>query len=662
MEKKIKNIGILAHVDAGKTTITENILFLANAIRQQGSVDQGSSVSDSLQVEKERGISVKASSLSFEWEEYTINLIDTPGHVDFSAEVERVLAALDGVILVISAVEGIQAHTLTLWEAAKTMNLPCLIFINKIDRPGADYKVIFDELKYKLNIPVFPVYGALNEGEPEAAIFSVFEKSEEAKGYFHEQAIELLAEHDESLLERYLEGETILFQEIQTIAERLSSEGKIFPVYAGIAKTGLGVENLMHGIIQFLPDAHQDKKDTLSGLVFKIEHDKTLGRLTHIRLFAGEIRNRDELINPKREPIGKVSRLKKHFAGKLKEIEVLKAGDIGIVSGLPKVIAGDVIGNPDFVPRKITLQETVLTVQVVAENEADYTALAEALSIMNAEDPMLDFKWYRTEKEFHLSLMGNIQIEIIQALIRQRFGIETSFKNPEVIYKETPTAEGMGYVEYTMPKPCWAVMRFKVEPGEKGSGIHYSSEVNVNKIHKKYQNEISATISKALKQGIKGWEVTDIKITLIDGEDHEIHSRPGDFILATPMGIMRALQDAGTCFLEPVFQFEIAAPEEYLGSIAGDITKMRGSFKSPVFAGDDFIFKGRVPVASAAKYSIRLNSLTGGKAKLKLRFGGYEACPNEYAKTRSYRGVSPLDESQWILHRRGAFKADEREF
>jgi len=662
MSKGIRNIGILAHVDAGKTTITENMLFLANAIRQQGSVDHGSSVSDSLQVEKERGISVKASSLSFEWEEHRINLIDTPGHVDFSAEVERILAVLDGVILVISAVEGIQAHTLTLWEAVKTMKLPCLIFVNKIDRPGADCKSIFDELKDKLNIPVFPVYSAMNEGEPEASFFSVLENDQEVEGYFYEQAIELIAEHDESLLEKYLEGETISYPKIQTIAKHLSSEGKIFPVYTGIAKTGLGVENLLHGIIQFLPKAQQINTEILCGLVFKIEHDKTLGRLAHTRLFAGEIRNRDELINSKGEPIGKVSRLKKHFAGKLKEIEVLEAGDIGIVSGLPEVIAGDVIGSPDFVPRKIILQQTVLMVEAEAENEADYASLAEALFVLYAEDPMLDFKWFRTEKEFHLSLMGDIQIEILQSLIEERFGIKTHFKDPEVIYKETLASEGIGYVEYTMPKPCWAVMRFRVEPGKKGSGINYSSEVSVNKIHKKYQNEIAATISKALKQGVKGWEVTDIKITLTGGEDHEIHSRPGDFILATPMGIMRALQDAGTRFLEPVFQFEIAAPEEFLGSIAGDITKMRGSFESPVFAGDDFILKGNVPVATASKYSIRLNSLTGGKAKLKLRFGGYENCSDEYAKTRQYRGVNPLNESQWILHRRGAFKANEREF
>jgi ribosomal protection tetracycline resistance protein len=661
MSRKIKNIGILAHVDAGKTTITENMLFMAGAIRQQGSVDQGSSVSDFLEVEKERGISVKSASLSFDWKDQTINLIDTPGHADFSAEVERVLSALDGVILVISAVEGIQAHTITLWDAVKTLNLPCLIFINKIDRPGSDYIPILEELKNKMKIPAVAVYGAINEGEANAEIFSVFHERDTHPEIF-EQSLEFLAVHDEDLLEHYFEGKHVQSKDLEELTSKLASHSTVVPVFTGMAKSGLGIIQLMEGMYKYLPNAQASIDTDPTGLIFKIEHDPNFGRLAYVRLYSGIIRNRDEIKNATGDIIGKVARLKKRLTSKLVDIEILEAGDIGVIGGLQDVVAGTTFGNPEFIPGKLSIQQAVLAVQVEPENGAEYAALAEALSVLNIEDPLLDFKWLRKEQEFHLSLMGNMQIEILKSILNDRFGIATKFKEPEVIYKETPAAEGIGYVEYTMPKPCWAVMRFKVEPGEKGSGIVYHSEVGVNNIQRKYQNEISATIPKAIKQGIKGWEVTDIKVTLIAGEDHEIHSRPGDFILATPMGIMRALQKAGTIFLEPYYKFEIIAPEPFLGDIASDVTKMRGTFESPVFLGDEFILSGKVPVSTASKYNIRLNSLSGGKAKLKLRFGGYEKCDDEHAKVKPYLGVNPLDESQWILHRRGAYKADERLF
>ncbi|MEZ5199359.1 MAG: hypothetical protein R2764_24145 [Bacteroidales bacterium] len=227
---------------------------------------------------------------------------------------------------------------------------------------------------------------------------------------------------------------------------------------------------------------------------------------------------------------------------------------------------------------------------------------------------------------------------------------------------ETPAGIMMGYVEYTMPKPCWAVMWFRIEPGERGSGIQYDSEVSVNDIHRKYQNEIKETIPKALSQGLKGWAVTDIKITLIKGEDHEIHSRPGDFILATPIGIMDALNAADTRLLEPVYEFEIKSAEEHLGTIVSDLTKMRATFDSPEFDNELFSLKGKFPVSTSLKYHIRLSSLTGGKGRINTKFGGYQECSDDHGKTREYKGVNPLNTSQWILHKRGAFKADERKY
>ncbi|MDB4303816.1 TetM/TetW/TetO/TetS family tetracycline resistance ribosomal protection protein [Desulfosarcina sp.] len=660
---KIKNIGILAHVDAGKTTITENFLFIANSIKSVGSVDKGSSVSDSMALERERGISIRNSSVSFIWKNITINLIDTPGHADFSAEVERALAALDGVILVISAVEGIQSHTITLWETIKQMGTPCLFFVNKIDRVGADFQRVLQEINKELNAPVIPLYVPDESIENPIPMFLFCsDKLNTSNSNLKELAIETLADRDEEVFEKYLAGEILTWESIKHKIADLTHKQKLIPIYSGVAKLGFGMEPLLDGVLQLLPNAKDNIKDELSALVFKLDHDKTLGKVAHVRLFSGEIKTRDTVINYSQQKEEKIAQIKKVFTHKMIDASVISAGDIGIVTGLQNTQAGDILGSPAMVPVVVSMQKPVLTVQVKAINENQYADLAEALFILNTEDPLLDFSWYKDDREMHLKLMGAVQIEILKSVLEQRFGIETEFDDPTVIYKETPASISEGYIEYTMPKPCWAVMRFQVEPGSKNSGIEYSSKVGVNDIHRKYQNEIKETIPKSLVQGIKGWEVTDIKVTMIAGEDHEIHSRPGDFILATPIGVLRALENSGTRLLEPVYNFQIKAPEEFLGAIVSDLTKMRASFESPEFENESFSLNGIVPVSSSLKYHIRLSSLTGGKGRLRMQFVGYEDCPEEHGKTREFKGVNPLNKSQWILHKRGAFKANERKF
>jgi len=662
--KGIKNIGILAHVDAGKTTITENFLYLSNAIKSMGSVDQGSSVTDSMALEKERGISIKSASVSFNWIDYTINLIDTPGHTDFSAEVERALAVLDGVILVVSAAEGVQSHTITLWDGIKQAGIPCIFFINKIDRAGADFSNVLNQIDKELNAPVFPLYFPQNEGENNASPVFLFgnETLDSSSGRFREIALETLAEKDEEILDLYLEGKNISQDLLFEKLVQLTHKQQIIPLYCGVAKFSEGMVDLLDGVVNMLPNAANNSAAELGALVFKLEHDKTLGKLAHVRLFSGKIKSRDLIVNHTQQKEEKIAQIKKVLTGKMIDANELLAGDIGIVSGLQNARAGDVLGNPVLVPKLTQLQKPVITVHVKAKNDQQYADLAQALSILNMEDPLLGFKWFKDDRELHLNLMGTVQIEVLESILEQRFSIQAEFSDPTVIFKETPAGIAEGYIEYTMPKPCWAVMRFQIEPGETGSGIVYQSEVGVNNIFRKYQNEIENTVPKSLEQGIKGWDVTDIKITLIAGEDHEIHSRPGDFILATPMGILRALENAGTKLLEPVYKFDIKAPEEFLGAIASDLTKMRGTFKSPEFENEYVIIKGILPIATSLKYNIRLSSLTGGKGRLRKQFGGYQPCEDKHGQTREFKGVSPLNTSQWILHKRGAFKADERKF
>jgi ribosomal protection tetracycline resistance protein len=295
-------------------------------------------------------------------------------------------------------------------------------------------------------------------------------------------------------------------------------------------------------------------------------------------------------------------------------------------------------------------------VKISARDPKQYIALSEALSKLNHEDPALDFNWYREEEEFQLKVNGKIQMEILQQLILDRFAIEVEFDEPEVIYKETPKRIAIGFDAYTMPKPCWAEVTFQIEPGPRGSGVVYSSKIGVNDVLQKYQNEVERTVPLALKQGIKGWEVTDLKITMIEGEDHVMHSRPGDFIIATPMAIMKGLVEADSQLLEPILKYRIESPETSLGSITSEILNLRGSFEQPQFTGDRFILNALIPVATSMEFPTFLAAETAGQAVVSTSFHSYKEVDDEFAKTRSFKGISPLDRSKYILKARRAIQ------
>jgi len=656
MDSRPINIGVLAHVDAGKTTLTEHFLYNSGAIRTLGSVDKGSANTDSLSVEKERGISVKASSTSFVWKNRKINLIDTPGHVDFSSEVERALCVIDVAILLISAVEGVQSHTQNIWASLKKLNIPTLIFINKIDRQGADTDAVLLQIKNDLKINTVSIYSTINEGLDTASIQEVFTKN----ATLQEQHIEQLLALDEQLLEDYLEDKKIKNTSYLDAIKKYTNTQQICPVFCGIAKNNIGVTELLNGILDiYTPNLITENKD-LSAYVFKLEHHKTFGAMAHVKVFSGSISSKSVVFNHTQQQETKINQTKIINETKYIDNIPLQAGDIGILTGVVNINAGDVLGNPTHIPQIPQLHVPVLTVQVNSENNADYNALANALQLIDKEDPALQFKWYKAEKELQLLLMGPMQTEILTAILADRFGIKATFTPPKVVYKETITKKAEGYIRYWMPKPCWAILTFLIEPAPLNSGVTYKSIVSQNDISLKYQNEIERTIPKALAQGLLGWEVTDVKITLIKGEDHNIHSRPGDFNLATPMGIMKGLQAGGTHLLEPILNFEINAHEALLGKIASELNTRRALFDTPIFKADTFRLKGSIPVATSMDLGIKLNSITSGKLRLLLSFKEYAVCPKGEGITQPYKGVNPLDEAQWILHRRGAYKADER--
>lgn len=668
MTKVCKNIGIVAHVDAGKTTLTEQLLFASGATRKVGSVDDGTTATDSLSVERERGISVRLATETFYWQDQQINLIDTPGHVDFSAEVERSLRALDCAILVISAVEGVQANTSSIFDALQHLNIPTLIFINKLDRAGADVERVISEIHQELSNHAVLLQQPSHLGQSDAGISERWAATNFPSAFVTEELdpwiqplFERLTELDDELLEAVIEGQPVEFTQLDQQLIQAISRNQLYPVLTGVAKAGVGIHELLNVIIQYLPNAKHKTDHELAAVVFKIEHDQRIGKMAYVRVFEGVLNARDKVHNATRSHAehsveDKANQIKRVMRGKYHDMDCIEAGDIGVVSGLQSAQIGDILGQGDAVPDAYQLSAPLLTVQVIPDQEKDFSALACALTELADEDPLLNLEWLTEQRELHVNINGWIQVEVLQSILEQRFGLAATFQQPSIIYQETPAKSVEGYECYWMPKPCWAIVRFLIEPAERGSGVHYQSKVSVNQIAAKYQNEIQANLHKALKQGIKGWQVTDVKITLIDGSDHVQHSRPGDFIIVTPMAIMNGLSESDTDLLEPILDFQIQAGSELLGAITSDITKMRGSFSSPEFHGNRVILRGKVPAATSLDYPIKLASLSGGHAKLSTRLSGYEKCTPEQGQSIPYRGISPLDRDKYILWARGALQ------
>ncbi len=647
--KSIRNIGIVAHVDAGKTTITEEMLALSGMLRKKGSVDKGSAHTDFLAVERERGISVKSALTNFRWKGVRINLIDTPGHVDFSSEVERSLAVLDGVVLVVSAVEGIQSHTETLWHAITEMNLPMLIVVNKIDRIGADPEGVVFELKKRFSGMITPIQETSDTETSSPKIQNLIDLDNIPDSF-----IESMCECDDVLLSRYLEGNSISKNEVSEVLKKATHSRKLIPLLFASSLKGVGIDLLLDSIVSLLPPPQGESKGELSGLIFKIQNNSTFGRMAFVRLFNGSIRNRDTIFNATSGKEEKVAQIKDANGDKLTDLNEAGAASIAVLTGLRESSVGDVLGSNNFMPTLPSLGASLLRVEVKAVEEERYADLASAIEILSMEEPTLNFDWFREERKLFINILGKVQVETIQYELEERFGITTDFGPPEVIYMETPSQEGFGFDAYTMPKPCWAVVKFLIEPGKRGSGIVYRSEVSVDKIAKRYQNEVERAIYRSLKQGVLGWEVTDINITLVDGEDHVMHSNPGDFLLATPMAILSGLKSIGTTLLEPMLKFRITAPEHISGRLIGDLISMRADFENPVVSSDKISICGKIPVSTSLEYPIRLASLSGGTGKMVTSFAGYRECELENGKSRQYRGISPLDRSKFILHMRKA--------
>ena len=636
---EIRNIGIFAHVDAGKTTLSEQLLVHAGAVRQAGSVDSGTAHTDSLPVEQRRGISVRATCVRLRWKGVDINLIDTPGHVDFSAEIERSLWALDGAVMVVCAAEGLQPQTELLFEALRAQGLPVVFFINKTDREGADAARTLRQIRRRLTP------AAVMPGDIEALT-------------------EAVCDADDGFMDRYLAGESIPEAEVRRAFPALARNGKLFPVLEGSALRDVGIPPLLDAVLDWLPPPHTAGEE-LSGVAFAVAQDRLLGKGLWVRLFGGRLENRAPLtlpgrLNPATGEPDTVQRKITQIRGVDGEDKgVLTAGEIGVIYGVGQMKIGQVLGDPASLPRKVrpgALRTPLMTVRVVPADPERMTDLAAACQILSEEDPLLQARYEQATGELQLAVMGRIQLEILQEALQTRFGLAASFSDPSVIYRETIAREASGFVAYTMPKPCWAIMRFVIKPGPRGSGVRFRSEVPVRDILPRYQHQVEQALPLALRQGRLGWQVTDVDITLAEGNHHQFHTHPLDFIVATPWGIQDGLAKGGSVLLEPILEMRLRVPPECVGRVMSDAIAMRGEVTEVESGEDQAALTALVPAATSLDYPTRLAQLSGGRGSMSIRLQGYRECPLELGATAPRRGVDPLDTSKYILAARSALE------
>jgi len=642
-----KTLALLAHVDAGKTTLTEALLFHTGVLRTRGRVDDGTAATDTLPVEKERGISVRAADCAFSYRGQEITLIDTPGHMDFSGEVERSIAAVDGAVLMVTAVEGVQAHTETIWQSLRDLNIPTILFVNKIDRAGARPEEVRMETERLLKIPTVPLNRVAGAGSREAKV----EKAENPEKILTEACCDFSEEAAEAYL---AEEKTDLGHAMCWLSEGVR-KGKILPVIYGTALFDRGVEDLLNAVCDLLPAAAEGDEE-LSALVYRVEHDKTMGRLAHVRLFSGSFQSRMQVDYPgeERQP-AKIAQIRQRVGTRWEDTGRVSGAQTALLCGLSEVRVFDWFGKKPA-GKLPNLANPYLQVKVTPKEAGQLTRLVQALHELEAEDPHLAVRWEKTEREVVISITGSIEKEVLADLLKERYGLEALFSAPSVIYKETPKKAGRAYADYLMPKPCWAIVELMLEPLPTGSGVVYDGgHIPHDQLNMKYQEHIRRSFYQTLKQGIHGWEVTDLKATLIGGGHHLIHTHPLDFFVATPMALLNGLRDTGSDYLEPILKCRIQAGEEYMGKILSDITLMRGSFESPVVISGEMTVECLLPVQTSMDYSLKLASLTGGRGRIRAVLDSWQPCPDEFAQPTPYRGVCPLDRSKWILYKRGAY-------
>ena len=600
-----KTFGIFAHVDAGKTTFSEQILYYTKSIRKKGRVDYKEAFLDSQKVEKERGITVFSDVGTFSYDGDTYYLIDTPGHIDFSPEMERTLSILDYAILVVSAVEGIQGHTETLWNLLKKRKIPTFIFINKIDRVGADVNKVYQQLKRRFSEDICLL-------------------SNNSLTNLSDEEIEFIAGKDEELLNLYFEDNYNNQLWIDKL-KLLVKERQIFVATSGSALLDQGVKEFLD-IFNKLTMTNYELTDIFTGKVFKIRYDEKGTIITYIKALSGLLKVKDELVyNLNGEEIReKVNEIRAYNGVKYEIKDVASAGDVFAVTGISNMKAGMGIGIEDSTEEMIP----TLTAKVLYDSTVNIKEVLKYLKILESEEKTLNVQYDEILKEMHINVMGKIQLEVLKEIIQERFNLNVEFDKTEILYKETIGNEVNGYGHFE-PLRHYAEVHLKLLPGERGEGIVFENRCHNDYLTPGQQNLIKTHIFEKKHRGIlTGSEIDDIKVILITGRAHIKHTEGGDFREATKRALRQGLDSAENILLEPYYNFKIEVDNQLLGRVLSDVQKMNGTFNEQQSVGDRVIITGRGPVATFMDYSLEFQALSKGKGGLSLMYGGYDVCHN----------------------------------
>jgi elongation factor G len=678
--ERCRNIGIMAHIDAGKTTTTERILFYTGRTHRIGEVHEGTATMDWMEQEQERGITITSAATTCTWRDIRINIIDTPGHVDFTAEVERSLRVLDGAVAVFDAVHGVQPQSEKVWRQADKYGVPRICFINKIDKAGADFEHAVDTLRKRLNAKPVAIQIPIGQEDKFKGVVDLIEmksvtwkdetigaeyvtgeipadlqKKAEA---FHAQLVEAVAETDDAILHKFLEGETVTAPELKAALRRATIALKVFPVVVGTSFKNKGIQPLLDAVVDYLPSpldtaeikgVNPDKKDEVltrkaddkepfSALAFKIMADPFVGQLTFIRVYSGQLKSGDSVLNPRTTKNERIGRLLKMHANKREDISEILAGDICAAVGLKNVGTGDTICNEDkpIALESIEFAIPVISVAVEPKTKADQEKMGMALNRLAQEDPTFKVHTDPDSGQTIISGMGELHLEIIVDRMMREYKVEANVGKPQVAYRETirkkSEAEGK-YIRQTGGKGQYGHAKIRLEPQEPGTGYEFVNDTTGGSVPKEFIKPIDQGIREAMEGGIlAGYEMVDVKAILYDGSYHDVDSNEMAFKIAGSMAFKEAARKASPVLLEPVMAVEVVTPEDYAGTIMGDLSSRRGRIEGMEHRAGSQVIKAIVPLAEMFGYATHMRSSTQGRAEYSMHFARYEEAPRSVSE------------------------------
>jgi len=671
---KVRNIGIIAHIDAGKTTTTERILFYTGKTYKLGDIDEGTTVTDWMPQERERGITIVSAAITTFWRDCRINIIDTPGHVDFTAEVERSLRVLDGAVMIFDAASGVQSQSETVWHQADKYHVPRLIFMNKMDVLGADFKGSLKMIKDRLSIsPAVVTYPIGSEQSFKGVVTLLDNKAlfwdkdplgikwEEKEvppemqaevNQARHELIEQICAEDETLLEKYLNGEEPSLDQLKSVLRKATINLKLVPLYTGSSLRNKGVQPVLDGVVDFLPSpmdippvtgvnpktGEEEKREAkndapLSALAFKIQVDPHVGKLTYLRIYSGALKAGRPALNSVKRDEERIGRLLLMHADKREEIVEAYAGEIVAAIGLTRTSTGDTICDQvsPIILESIKFPEPVISLAIEPKTKSDQEKLGNALNRLSEEDPTFKIKVNHETGQTIIAGMGELHLEIIVDRMRREFGIEANTGAPQIAYKETITKIGEGEGKYIHQSGgrgqyghCW----LRVEPRNRGEGYEFKSEIKGGAIPSEFIAPIEKGAKEAMENGVlAGFPIVDMQVIVYDGSFHEVDSSEIAFKIAGSQALQTATRNAGLTLLEPIMKVEVTTPEEFMGTVIGDLSARRAQISGTEIRGQARIILGLVPLAEISGYSTTLRSLTQGRASYYMEPSHYQEVP-----------------------------------